>query len=386
MGEEALTIAQQQQSEAPQRHVVDAEALVLERQMEAESTLVQAVDEARISAAEAHEDAQERKDESGPSQELDLLLTSATGHFHDQKQLEDKASQAYQDALDAVHGAKQELQECKHRLEQHKAAAWLERSPAEDEAVSAEREAADLDAELATAAEEPVHEDVLAPSGDVAPEEDPFKEIPDDETVDTREPDEFSVAVEEPEEIPVESPANLEKLQQLAAERRAREEERDRKRNHALQKRKEVEDKIREHDEKSIELTQEIASTEARVKNLEDVADERKAALEAAQASTQVASDEMKSLEEQQKSAPKVAAPLELLVREELDILSGLVKVHTDEEERVLRDAKAAAAAWDEERRTLSVTLHNASVQVSVAKDAVQATKDLRQSVTTSAP
>merc|ERR1712107_628234 len=97
-----------------------------------------------------------------------------------------------------------------------------------------------------------------------------------------------------------------------------------------------------------------IASTEARVKNLEDVADERK-------------------------SAPKVAAPLELLVREELDILSGLVKVHTDEEERVLRDAKAAAAAWDEERRTLSVTLHNASVQVSVAKDAVQATKDLRK-------
>lgn len=117
VAERALVAAQGEESETPQRHAEDAEALLLQHQQDIEATLVAAVNEARISAAEAHEDASL----SGAPQEFDLLLTSAIGHFDDRQSLAHETAQAFQEAIEAVDRARKELDESKQDSERQRA-------------------------------------------------------------------------------------------------------------------------------------------------------------------------------------------------------------------------------------------------------------------------
>merc|ERR1712136_216081 len=112
------------------------------------------------------------------------------------------------------------------------------------------------------------------------------------------------------------------------------------------------------------------------------VADEREAALSGAQDAGQTAAEELRGLEEQQKLTPKMVVPLDKLVRDELETLSTLIDDRKKARIKVLEDAQAASAEWAAKRKELSVSLHNASLQVSVAEDAVEATKQLRKTVT----
>jgi len=261
---EELENARKLQTEAPQRHAQDAEALVLQRQEEVEAHLIQAVNEARIKAAEAHDDAQEVDDESSGAQELDLLLTSAIGHFDDRQKLSQETAQAYQDAVKTVEQARTELEEAKKQLAQ---------------------------AEVTTT------------EGDAS-------------------------------------------------------------------------------EDAHVELKQRVASAEATVANLDEVADERKSTHQAAHAAVQAAAEELKALEEQQKLTPKVIVPLDLVVRGELETVSELIDRHKQAHSKLLEEAKAASADWAAKRQELSVSLHTASLQVAVAEDAVEATKELRKRVT----
>jgi len=257
LAEEALEVAQREQSETPQRHAEDAEALILKRQEESEATLIAAMGEARISAAEAHDDAQEIEESNGGPQELDLLLTSAIGHFDDRQRVAQEMAQAHQDARDALEEAQKELEESKQKLEA-----------------------------------EPTTE------------------------------------------------------------------------------------------EGTRELKQRVAGVEAKVEYLLQVADERAAAMSGAQDAVQTAAEELKGLEEQQKLTPKHVIQLDKLVRNELEIVSGLIDERKKARTKVLEEAQTASTEWVAKRQELNVSLHNASLQVAVAEDAVEATKNLRRTVT----
>merc|ERR1712136_523244 len=209
---EALENAQKLQTEAPQRHAQDAEALVLQRQEEVEAHLIQAVNE-------AHDDAQEVDDESSGAQELDLLLTSAIGHFDDRQKLSQETAQAYQDAVKTVEQARTELEEAKKQLAQ---------------------------AEVTTT------------EGDAS-------------------------------------------------------------------------------EDAHVELKQRVASAEATVAHLDEVADERKSTHQAAHAAVQAAAEELKALEEQQKLTPEV------------------IDSHKQAHSKLLEEAKAASADWAAKRQELSV-------------------------------
>merc|ERR1719383_882404 len=52
------------------------------------------------------------------AKELDLLLTSAIGHFDDRQKLSQETAQAHQDAVKAVEEARTELEEAKKQLAQ----------------------------------------------------------------------------------------------------------------------------------------------------------------------------------------------------------------------------------------------------------------------------
>merc|ERR1712136_647900 len=112
-----------------------------------------------------------------------------------------------------------------------------------------------------------------------------------------------------------------------------------------------------------VELKQRVASAEATVAHLDEVADERKSTHQAAHAAVQAAAEELKALEEQQKLTPEV------------------IDSHKQAHSKLLEEAKAASADWAAKRQELSVSLHTASLQVAVAEDAVEATKQLRKSV-----
>jgi len=125
-----------------------------------------------------------------------------------------------------------------------------------------------------------------------------------------------------------------------------------------------------------------VAGVEAKVEYLLQVADERAAAMSGAQDAVQTAAEELKGLEEQQKLTPKHVIQLDKLVRNELEIVSGLIDERKKARTKVLEEAQTASTEWVAKRQELNVSLHNASLQVAVAEDAVEATKNLRRTVT----
>lgn len=111
--------------------------------------------------------------------------------------------------------------------------------------------------------------------------------------------------------------------------------------------------------------------------------EERVAAKSAAEAALQAATDELSAVESQLKSLPKtkIIAPLELLVKSEIEVVLQLIASRAEAARRVRADAQIAEAAWNERRNSLTASLHSAVLKVTVAESDVQAAKMLKKSI-----
>ena len=94
----------------------------------------------------------------------------------------------------------------------------------------------------------------------------------------------------------------------------------------------------------NVELKQRVASAKVKVANLEKFADQRKSSHQATHGAVHAAAEDLKALEEQQKLTPKAIAPLDLVVRRELETVSELTDNHKQEYDRLLAEAQAASA------------------------------------------
>lgn len=96
----------------PLRHVEEAEAVVLKRQEAAEASLVQALDTARIAAAEAHEDAGGDADESDAEKgfRLDLLAASCKERLKDREQRAQESEAAHKETGALLEVVREQLQ------------------------------------------------------------------------------------------------------------------------------------------------------------------------------------------------------------------------------------------------------------------------------------
>lgn len=267
--EEASVVAQQRQSEAPQRHKEDAEAIVLQRQEAAEATLVEALNEARVGALEAHE---ESADETSSS-DLGILLKTAKELVASWQERVQKSTDERAEAGESVKQAHKVLEACRQQLIASVKAAG----------------------HTAGAGHHAAHE----------PEAD-----------------------------------------------------------------------------SDVELRQRVARAEAHVAYVEQLDIERQAAQAAAETAAQAAAEGLQFLEKHDKSSSKVVTPLEVLLHQEMEVVADLIRSHQEAQSGVLEGVEVASQQWELKRQTLSVSLHNASVREAVAKDAVDATKNLQRSVT----
>jgi hypothetical protein len=130
--------------------------------------------------------------------------------------------------------------------------------------------------------------------------------------------------------------------------------------------------------------SQHAATNQARVAYYEEALEERVAAKSAAEAALQAATDELSALESQLRSLPKtkIIAPLELLVKGELEVVLQLIASREEAERTVRADAQIAEMEWNERRKMLTAKLHSAALKVTVAESDVQAAKMLKQSIT----
>merc|ERR1712136_391283 len=270
--EEASVVAQQRQSEAPQRHKEDAEAIVLQRQEAAEATLVEALNEARVGALEAHE---ESADETSSS-DLGILLKTAKELVASWQERVQKSTDERVEAGESVKQAHKVLEACRQQLAKHIAS------------VKAAGHTAGAG-----------HHAAHGPEAD-----------------------------------------------------------------------------------SDVELRQHVARAEAHVAYVEQLDIERQAAQAAAETAAQAAAEGLQFLEKHDKSSSKVVTPLEVLLHQEMEVVSDLIRSHQEAQSGVLEGVEVASQQWELQRQTLSVSLHNASVREAVAKDAVDATKNLQRSVT----
>lgn len=129
--------------------------------------------------------------------------------------------------------------------------------------------------------------------------------------------------------------------------------------------------------------SQHAATNQARVAYYEEVLEERVAAKSSAEAALQAATDELSAVESQLKSLPKtkIIAPLELLVKSEIEVVLQLIASRAEAARRVRADAQIAEAAWNERRNSLTASLHSAVLKVTVAESDVQAAKMLKKSI-----
>ena len=119
--------------------------------------------------------------------------------------------------------------------------------------------------------------------------------------------------------------------------------------------------------EANVELKQRVASAKAKEANFEEFADQRKSSHKATHGTVQAAAEVLKALEEQQKLTPKAIAPLDVVVRGELETVSEVIDIHTQGCIRLLAKAQAASANLGMKRQELSVSSR-------IAEDAVEAT------------
>ena len=119
--------------------------------------------------------------------------------------------------------------------------------------------------------------------------------------------------------------------------------------------------------EANVELKQRVASAKAKDANFKEFADQRKSSHQETHGAVQPAAQVLKALEEQQKLTPKAIAPLDVVVRGELETVSEVIDIHKQEYNRMLAKAQAASAKYAMKRQELSVSLR-------IAEEAVEAT------------
>ena len=71
-----------------------------------------------------------------------------------------------------------------------------------------------------------------------------------------------------------------------------------------------------------VQLKQRVASAKAKDANFKEFADQRKSSHQETHGAVQAAAEVLKALEEQQKLTPKAIAPLDVVVRGELETVS----------------------------------------------------------------
>jgi hypothetical protein len=135
-----------------------------------------------------------------------------------------------------------------------------------------------------------------------------------------------------------------------------------------------------EEDQSMAERKATMESLEARAFDLQHVVYEKKKASSAAAAALNAATDELAALKTSQKEARAAAAParpIEEVVREELATSNKGLQVRREKEGSILQEAQLKMAEWLQQKERLVADLHRAELEVDVAKEDVQATKDL---------
>lgn len=123
------------------------------------------------------------------------------------------------------------------------------------------------------------------------------------------------------------------------------------------------------------------AALEARLKDLEQVAQEREAVSKAAASTAAAAKEELEDLEARQKASPKRAEPLEKLIRDELQIVDAGLKVRIDKEITIMSELHERKQEWTKQSESLGADLHRAQLQSTVAAEGIKATNELTKSL-----
>jgi len=116
---------------------------------------------------------------------------------------------------------------------------------------------------------------------------------------------------------------------------------------------------------------------QTRAEELEDAAQESKIASEAAAAASAAAKQELSALQAQQRSTSEPIHSVEQLVREEVDLVNTALQTRKENEKIILEQAQQRRADWNQQEVQLNAELHRVGLEVQVAKQNVQASKDL---------
>lgn len=145
----------------------------------------------------------------------------------------------------------------------------------------------------------------------------------------------------------------------------------------AAQAADETASEISEEEASVAERKAKLGTLEARVNDLQHVADEKKNASFAAVEALKAATHELVQLKQSAKAAAAPIRPIEAMVREELATTNKGLQVRRDKENDILDDAHKKTTEWLKHKETLGADIHRAELEVAVAKQSVQATKDL---------
>lgn len=98
-----------EKEQAPLKHAVEAEGLVLKQLEESELKLQGALNAGRIDADEAHDDATADDDKDDAAPEIDFLIRSSKANLTDKERTASEAEGAHQSAAEALNSAQRDL-------------------------------------------------------------------------------------------------------------------------------------------------------------------------------------------------------------------------------------------------------------------------------------
>merc|ERR1712039_585891 len=128
------------------------------------------------------------------------------------------------------------------------------------------------------------------------------------------------------------------------------------------------------------ELSKTISVMKAVFDDLKHQAEEKTAALTAATAATESAKVELAQLEEEEKNAemPPLTA---YYLNQELAIVSERLNRHEITHGEMLATQKQRSEEWAQEKARLQEELHQAGISIEVAKDDLQAARNIKKSL-----
>jgi len=134
-------------------------------------------------------------------------------------------------------------------------------------------------------------------------------------------------------------------------------------------------------DDEVVEGDEQRAALEAVVKDLEHVLQEKEDAKKAASAALDAAKQELQTIQEKKRLAPRKDMPIEKLLRNELAIVDRGLAIHQEQGSVILEAAKKKASDWSREKEELSADIHRAQLQIQVAKQDVVATREVTKTL-----